>query len=350
MRKVFSLIIISVVCLALITSCSKKEDIPEGTIDEFYFVKNEGAVLPVRVAGKETSGNYIIVTHGGPGNTAQTMRNSIGLHDLEKNFKVVYWDQRASGVSQGNIPAEEISIEQFSRDLDAIIEFAKQVKGATNVYLLGHSWGGGLSTYYLANPDNGAAHQAKLKGFILDAGGYNVIGGMQLSMQYVMNYANTSIANNKDRNYWKGYQDYVSQNPKITKDNFLDHAEYVKKAKGIFYGSYELYNSSLPDYEFDAFLKNFNYVNANMKIGGQSIFDAMDLTPWLGNITLPTLVIWGNKDGLLPVGLADPFYNGIATPNADKTKKIYADCAHEPQTEEPVLFQTDVTKFILDHQ
>ncbi|MBK6340533.1 MAG: alpha/beta hydrolase [Bacteroidetes bacterium] len=334
----------------LLVACSKKEDIPEGSIDEYYFVKTDGAVLPVRITGKENSFGYLIMTHGGPGGTAQLFRNSIGVHDLEKDFTLVYWDQRGSGFTQGNSSLEDYNIEQFNKDLDAIVEFVKQVKKSDNIFLLGHSWGGGLTSYYLSNPTDGLAHQAKVKGFVMDAGAYSIVGAMQQSVLNMKAYAAEQTAANKDKQYWKGFDDFITQNPKITADKFIDYTKYVNKAKGVFFAKYETYDGSLPDYESDAFIKNFTQGIENTKIGGKNVFDEMDLTPWLPTISIPTLIIWGQNDRLVPMTLAQPFYNAISTPANKKSIRTYSNCGHEPQTEAPTSFTADVKKFILDNQ
>lgn len=350
MKNLIRFTTVFLLAIILLASCSKKEDIPAGSIDEQYFVKTDGAVLPVRIAGKSDGFGYIIVTHGGPGGTSQLMRNSIGMHDLEKDFTLVYWDQRGSGFTQGNTHPEDYNIEQFSKDLDAIVEFVKQVKGSNQIYLLGHSWGGGLTTYYLSNPTDGVAHQSKVKGFILDDGAYTIKGAMEQSVTFMKNYATNQIAVNKDKQYWNGFNDFLKLNPKINQDNFIDYSDYLKKAKAIFYGPYKLYDGKLPDFEADAFIKNFLQGVANMKIGGQNVFDVMDLTSWLPTITVPTLVVWGQNDGLTPLTMAQPFFDGIGTAPALKRIKTYPQCGHEPQTEAPTAFTADVKKFILDNQ
>ena len=128
-------------------------------------------------------------------------------------------------------------IEQFNKDLDAIVEFVKQVKKSDNIFLLGHSWGGGLTSYYLSNPTDGLAHQAKVKGFVMDAGAYSIVGAMQQSVLNMKAYAAEQTAANKDKQYWKGFDDFITQNPKITADKFIDYTKYVNKAKGVFFAN-----------------------------------------------------------------------------------------------------------------
>src|SRR5688572_9455012 len=146
-RRKMSKLKILLIVLGLITlasSCYKDPAVPAGQIDEFYFVKNGDIVLPVRVAGKKTSNIAIIAVHGGPGNSAMQMRIGAGLKDLEKTYKVIYYEQRGSGISQGNVKPEDIYVDKYADDLDAIVEFSKQVVGSTSVFIMGHSWGGAL--------------------------------------------------------------------------------------------------------------------------------------------------------------------------------------------------------------
>lgn len=347
-------IFIFILSIAVIPACSKYEDPGAGMIDEMYHVKTDGIALPVRVAGLESSDVVLIMTHGGPGGSSQTFRYTEGIREMEENNKVLYWDQRASGMTQGNPSLDQITIEQYAKDLDAIVEFAIQVIGAKSVFLLGHSWGGGLTAYYLTEDPT---RQDKLKGYIMVCGAYNVPGGLTASIQWIKNGANAKIALNQDVAYWNKALEFYKTNTVITADNFLEHATYLGKLNGGIYNkNHTTVKSYLPAIEISAFLSNPIFVGENITYKGNSIYTHLDLTSELNKIKLPSFVMWGKHDGLLPAhaitgdangtALADDFIANVGTDKEDVYYMEYSNSAHEPMAEEGVKFATDLKLFI----
>ncbi|MCP4125074.1 MAG: alpha/beta hydrolase [Bacteroidetes bacterium] len=333
--------IIVILALAL-ASCSTDHVTPDGKLERQVFVDVGGAILPVMIAGKNTSDVCIVFVHGGPGNSGQLFRKFKGMNDIEDHYKVIYYDQRASGMTQGNSSEDELTIEQFSEDLDVIVDFAKEVVGAKTIYVLGHSWGGGLSTYYMLDP----AHQAKTRGFIAVAPAFNVVQAMENSRNWIINVANTLVALNIRKNYWQGALDYYAAHPVIQQDDFIDHSDYLNEADGVNFSDRQEVDVDLPDFMVQAFAQNFLYAQAGMTIGGSPIFDAMELNSQMSSITLPTLLLWGEKDGLLPINQAADFEASIGTHVDSFFFHSFPVSAHEPMAEEPVDFTNLVRAFV----
>jgi proline iminopeptidase len=347
-------ILVFILSIALFPACSKYKDPGPGMIDKMYHVKTDGIALPVRVAGLESSDVALIMTHGGPGGSSETFRFTEGIRGMEQNNKVIYWDQRASGMTQGNPSLDQITTEQYAKDLDAVVEFTRQVIGAKSIFLLGHSWGGGLTAYYLTEDPS---RQNKLKGYIIVSGAYNVPGGLSASIQWIKNGANAKIAANKDVDYWKKALEFYKTNTQITADNFLEHATYLGKLNGGIYNkNHTTLKSYLPAIEISAFLSNPIFVGNNITYKGKSIYTALDLTSELYKIKLPTFVMWGKQDGLIPphaipgdpkgTALVEDFIANVGTDKNDVFYMEYANSAHEPMAEEGPKFATDLKLFI----
>ncbi len=66
------------------------------------------------------------------------------------------------------------------------------------------------------------------------------------------------------------------------------------------------------------------------------------LNDHLGEIKKPTLIIWGNQDGLIPVADANTFNKGIA----GSELVIFEDCGHVPQYEKALDFNKKVLEFL----
>lgn len=340
--------------ISLLVACSKYEDPGAGMMDKYYHVKVDGVALMVRVAGKESADAALIMTHGGPGGSSQVFRLNAGVKDLEKDYKIIYWDQRGSGMTQGNPDKSSITIEQYAKDLDAIVEFTKQVINSKSVFLLGHSWGGGLTAYYLTEDPS---RQDKLNGYINVCGAYNVPGGLTASRQWVLNGAALSIAANKDVNYWNKAIEFYRTNTEITAKNFLEHATYLGKLNGGRYNkNVKVEKTYLPKFEIIAFASNPFYVGNNITYKGNSIYTHLNLTDELHKIKLPTFLIWGKHDGLLPphsipgdtngAALADDFIENVGTPSGDFFYSEFNNSAHEPMAEEGAKFTNEVKIFI----
>lgn len=336
-----------------VVACSKYEDPGPGMMDKMYHVKVDGIALPVRVAGKENSEAILIMTHGGPGGSSQTFRLTEGIRLLEKDFKIVYWDQRASGITQGNPKMNTITAEQYAKDLDAVVEFTRQILEGKSIFLLGHSWGGGLTALYLTQDPS---RQDKLKGYINVCGAYNIPGGLSASRQWIINGAKASIALNKDVDYWKKALIFYESNLMITADNFVEHATYLGKLKGGIYNSknVKVQSSYLPKFELTAFANNPFFVGKNLTYEGKSVYTHMSVKDDLHKIKLPTFLMWGKQDGLLPphqvpgdpngTALADDFLEGIGS--TQKFYMEYNNSAHEPMSEEGPKFANDLKLFM----
>lgn len=124
----------------------------------------------------------LIVLHGGPGGD---YRYLLGLQALSDMRRVVFYDQRGTGLSP-RLPAESISVDGYLADLDAIV---KRVSPGRPVDLLGHSWGAMLASAYTGrHPDRVRRLVLAEPGFLdkdtMDAAmgggwpGWAVVGGM----------------------------------------------------------------------------------------------------------------------------------------------------------------------------
>jgi pimeloyl-ACP methyl ester carboxylesterase len=94
---------------------------------------------------------------------------AIIIKDLvEKEFVVVYWDQRFAGNTQGN--GGNVDITEFRKDIkNLVLLLGDKYGSASEIYLLGHSWGGFLAPYFLVDGDN----QKMVKGWIQVGGAHN---------------------------------------------------------------------------------------------------------------------------------------------------------------------------------
>jgi proline iminopeptidase len=324
--------------LALASGCKREQFDREG---DYFFLRHAGADLPVWVRGNTASGVFLIHLHGGPGGSGITEAEEKAFDGLEDDYAVVYYDQRASGAAQGNALPESITMAQFVEDLHQLVQLIQAKYSNPRLFLLGHSWGGALGTAYLIQ-DN---YQDDFQGWIELDGAHNFSLGVELSRQYIIDYADSMVVKGEDTAYWQEalawYADHLVIN---TFDLANHHAEYVHQARGY------IYDKDNPD------LAYFREGNINSPSGSTSTGTyvqrlmegelSRSYADSMSKILLPSLVLWGRYDGILPVALAQDAYDHLGTPPADKSIRIFEQSSHSPNREQRLEFLDEVKRFV----
>ena len=109
------------------------------------FVPVKGAKLYTKIIGE---GPPLLVVHGGPGFDHIHM---LPFYQLSNDYRLVFYDQRASGQSTGKVDRVSITARRFVEDLEKIRTSLRLGK----INILGHSWGAMLSLLYgVTFPEN----------------------------------------------------------------------------------------------------------------------------------------------------------------------------------------------------
>lgn len=99
----------------------------------------------------EKEDSIVILVHGGPGGDFQYLKP---LSPLAKNHRIVFYDQRGSGLSP-RVDSSQLTLAQNLEDLNDLVDhFSKHNK----VKLIGHSWGGMLVSGYLSRYPEKVSH------------------------------------------------------------------------------------------------------------------------------------------------------------------------------------------------
>lgn len=326
-------ITLSILCSIILMSCNIWTDSDKS---DYYYIRNDEADMPVWVCGNKESETFVIMIHGGPGGSAMFYHDFYYISDMEEEFAFVYWDQRAAGASMGNSSLEYFNMEQFIEDTDMVVDSIIQRYDNPSIFLCGHSWGGLLGTAYLLETE----HQDKVNGWIEIDGGHDLETGMVLSRQFVIDYANQ-----EDDKVWNERLEWYEDNQIINMSNVLEHAGYVKEAFG--YTPKDEVTSI--DFMQTLFLSPQNFLTGliNNQYSAQN-FDIWeeDLTDQMDEITIPSLVIWGEHDGILPVPLAQQAYDALGTDEVDKYITILPNSGHSPVDKDKTLFQDSIIEFV----
>lgn len=312
---------------------------------DFFYLVNKKAQMPVVVRGNTASGVMIVFLHGGPGGTALQKIGLDAFTKLERTYGMVFWDQRASGSSQGNSAISDLNLTQFTEDLDQLIELLKSRYNNPTIFLMGHSWGGCLGTNYLIDP----SRQAKIRGWIDVAGAHNNPVGDDLSKSFVINYAEQQIAASSKVEFWQYVISWYDDHPDFTTDQ-LEHYAFVNEAHGYIYDPSLAESGKFPNYSFGYLFKSPANVTASLinynNVIRNFIISDIDLTPQMAAIRVPALIIWGLHDGIIPYPMAQRAFDALGTSPDEKQIVTLSNSAHIGFYEEPTVFADAVLVFI----
>lgn len=322
-------------------SCEK---MPLG--EDYVFVRHKNADMSVWVKGNKDSGVFVIYLHGGPGGSSFIDIQNDFFSGIENQYAMVYYDQRGSGNSIGKSDNNLFTLDQFVEDLDVIIEYINTRYSPHKIILLGHSWGGTLGTAYLLTGEN----QSKINAWIEVDGGHNLgKAAFEYSRDYVLRFADEKISNgsDKEKEDWTEVKNYYSDKQSWrSPDVVIRHSQYVTKANGYFYnqsnkeGLVGINQVLFSETDYLALLsQNYNVIK-HMDVWHY------DFTNRLNKISIPTLLLWGTSDGILPVQLA--YEAKDAMDLNDDCFYIFQKSGHSPHYEETDLFNRKVNEFIAD--
>ncbi|MDC7126424.1 MAG: alpha/beta hydrolase [Spirochaetales bacterium] len=335
MRKIYIFFII-----VLCASCTGLQS--DG---DFVYVSYKGADMPVLVEGNKDSGIFIIYVHGGPGGSSFIDIHNKFFDSIEEQYAMVFYDQRASGNSKGQVTVDQLNLEQFIEDLDVITEYIKQTYSPTKLVLLGHSWGGTLGTAYLLDSDR----RQKYDGWIEVDGGHNIgDSAFAYSKQFVLDKVNEELSGDlgsSKRRSWESIKTfYDGLTSWRDSDIIISHSKYVRTAGGYFYNSdnsdglVPVSDVLFSETNYIALLAQNEFVVRNMDIWFYNFTDQ------LSEIDIPTYIAWGRHDGILPVQLGEEAIASFGLTEDDYY--IFEESAHSPHYEQTALFNEKIINFI----
>jgi pimeloyl-ACP methyl ester carboxylesterase len=308
---------------------------------EMLFLRHKGADMPVWVRGNVESNDLVLVVHGGPGGTSFVLPGSEGFQKLEEHAAVAYWEQRASGSSQGNVEATTITVDQFKEDLGLVVDLLRQRYPSANLYVLGYSWGGLLSGLYLTDP----AAQAKVKGWIDLSGSHDVPLTIRVSRELIVAKLQQRIEQGSEVEKWKEALDWYAKNPTLDGSNYGQHTSYIEETGG---GVYTGRSGVTFGLIFDSPFAPFS-MGTNASIVARTMFDQiehLDITSSMSAITLPTLVMFGKEDGQVPPAVGKEAFDALGTA-ADRKELVLVDkAAHAIYLDSPDVFADSIRTFI----
>jgi len=347
MKQPFVYIILS---LLFFSSC-QEEKISIGTKDsDTFYVENQGASMRVLVEGNTVSKTFLLIVHGGPGSNSFIYNTDYISQHLEDNYAVVYWDQRNAGASQGNANGDDLTLSTMTTDLKKVIQVIKYRYGQNiNLFLLGHSFGGLLTSSFLTKDDN----QSMVKGWIFADGSHNYPLNDTLTRQMLLTVGEQEVASGRNVSKWNPIISYCQAHTgNFTFDESMQLESYASTAETYFpeVKQFDLWslikqNAIKENWPLSSIGLNYLYSsNADLnKVLAKTSFSNL-----LNRINIPTLVLVGKRDFVCPKELADDLYNRIGS--LDKKESVSDISGHNMFIQDEAFFCTEISSFIELHK
>ena len=306
-------------------------------IDVLEPVQLGGITQWIRIRGTSAANPVLLLMQQGPGlpiiNETRAWEQRLGL---EKDFTVIYWDQRGTGLSalplgrgQGRF---EITPQLMVADTITLLELLRDRYGR-KPFIAGFSFG---ATY--------AAQAAVLRPDLVAgivATGMDI--DVPLAEQHMYDWA---LATARQR----GNQRAVRQLEKIGPPPHLDAKQFTTRARwitnfgGVTAGA--TWNSQArtlaasllrsPDYTPAAALRTIRGVTSS-QAALLPLLASTDLVTTLPALEVPIILAQGRLDQVAPGAAAQKFYDTLTAPS--KQLIWFEHSAHTPQYDEPAKFR-----------
>lgn len=332
-------------------------------IDTEFLIPIEKTNLYARVVGNPDK-PIIITLHGGPG--AFNVDHEFYRDVFEKDYLMVYFDQRGCGKSDEFIDKTMLTTDQFVKDLDLVVDYIKSKYPNKKINLLGSSWGGMYGFLYLIK------HQEKINSFSSNSGTANIQHNTLALIEHEKKLANKLLKKTKDSTKKGRYNEILKKLDTIEKSGFKETffadmntiryefpkelgfdvywAQPEKKAKIdalLKDPGFYIRNKYTPEL-LEKVMAKFEYVNEVFH--GQEAYNNLNILNQLAGIKTPILVIQGEFDYAIGVESGKMIFKALKNvPKNDKELIYIKNASHNIPSEEPEQLYHSLAAFFKKH-
>jgi pimeloyl-ACP methyl ester carboxylesterase len=282
--------------------------------------------------GVDVDNPAVILLHGGPGTSEGALFRHFNS-DLEHHFLMVYWEQRGTGRSyRASIPPGSMTIDQFVRDLDEVVDLVRARFHKRHVVLLGHSWGSAIGLLYAAR------HPGKVAAYV----GVGQVADMREGERLSYEFAVREARRRNHRGAMKALRKIGA--PPHTVKEMLTSRKWIERFGGSFHAKLstgKLIWAALRTDEANLVdLVRFGKGNRFSLDHLWEEFRAFRIDDRLIRFQTPIVFILGCHDWQVPSVLAARYFERIHAP--EKRLVWFEQSAHNPPFEEPERFNRTV--------
>ncbi|WP_316820469.1 alpha/beta fold hydrolase [Pedobacter gandavensis] len=343
--------------------CKAEDQTKNGQIDTEFFIPIEKSNLYTRVVGNPDK-PIIITLHGGPG--AFNVDHEFFRSVFEKDYLMVYFDQRGCGKSDEWKDKTMLTTAQFVRDLDHVVDYIKNKYPNKKINLIGSSWGGMYGFLYLIK------HQEKINSFISNSGTANIQHNTLALIKHEKQLANELLKKTTDSTKTARYIQILKKLDTIENSGFketffadMNSIRYIfpkelgfnvywaqpkKKARvDSLFNDPEFYtrNKYTPEL-WEKSMAKFEYVNETFH--GQEAYNNLNILNEIAVIKTPILVIQGEFDYAIGLESGKMIYKALKNvPKKDKDLVYIKNASHNVPAEAPEELYASLTTFFKKH-
>lgn len=297
------------VLLCGIASPANAQEVP----DSSGFLDVDDARLFFRSIGE---GTPIVVVHGGPGMSHDYLAPQL-TRLLADDYRLIFYDQRASGRSTGVEDPARLTMAQFVEDLEDV----RLALGLERINLLGHSFGGLLAMDYAASYPS-----AVEKLILLDTS--------PASWELNFPYFERTIAERRTGAEEREMEELTAQ------EGAMDDPDTMERYLQVFFRPF-FHDPELAD---SLSLGIDEQWIANYRVTGTLIWEDLgeyDIHDRLERITAPTLILHGDASVLAMEG-ADAIHDRIPVSRLITLENV----GHFPYVEVPLAMKVAVGAYV----
>jgi pimeloyl-ACP methyl ester carboxylesterase len=303
-------------------------------VDTLDAVRLGASTQWIRVRGTNPANPVLLLVQQGPG---LPMINEVARYErtlrLERDFTVVYWDQRGCGLSlRGSSGEERLSLECMARDTVEVLETLRRRFGAP-ASVLGFSLGATLAAM-------AATRRADLVRVLIAVGmDVDVREAAATAYDFALDTARSRGNRRAVRQLER-----IGPPPHIDVRQFSTRVRWLSEFGGVtIHETYAMTARRLvtsllrsPDYSpLDALRTLRGMRPAVADLLGEMA--TIDLVRDLPRIDVPVVIAQGRLDRVSPADAAERYFAGLNAPN--KELVWFEESAHTPQLDEPDAFR-----------
>jgi len=296
-------------------------------VDDEGFVVIGGIEQWVTAKGDSCANPILLFISGGPGNPLSGISDSV-YGEGQRDFIIVQWDQRGSGMTYGRSPPapdEKLTIERMAQDGNELAGYLAKRYGKRKVILWGSSWGSIL-----------AVHMAKAHPelFYAYVGTSQVVNSVETqSESYKKLLALATSTDDKDA---LAVLEQVGSPPWTDPRSFGKVRRIIRKYEAKVtlpppdtWHRAPAYTTPKAEADYEAG-EDYSFLNF-VGMHGDGMLSQVDL-PKLGtDFVIPVFFIEGAHDLLAPPEMARRYYEAISAPQKDWV--LLEHSGHDPNQE-----------------
>jgi proline iminopeptidase len=308
-----------------------------GSIAMMETVRVGGIEQSIWWRGVDVRNPALVLLHGGPGASEAALFRHFNA-ELEQRFVVVYWEQRGAGRSyHGDIAIQSMTVAQFVRDLDEVVDLVRTRFNKDRVVLLGHSWGTVLGTLYAAQ------HPEKIAAYV----GVAQIGNMAEQRRLSYEFA---LAEAIRRGEGRAVEEIGAIGPAPhSVDALLALGKWTERFGGSMRGGLStgklIWTALNTDEAGLVDLVKFGRGNRFSLLSLESEIASLDLSARYRSFKVPVFFLLGRHDWHVPAVDVARYFDLIDAPC--KRLVWFEESAHNPPFEEPQKFNQVMTQQVL---